>query len=163
MFTNPFSQGRVRQWAHFSYSCMENVSIKLLGCTFLHILSICTNVNLCQKMHVCEMVMNSNRLACVYVCVFALKIAANHDLGRVFRLFHQASSLDLLEPSAVKPTQEVIKAPKFSKPSNARSRISSKSAMPSSSSTSTSNQCYFSPKTCVSLGAKYDNGENFSK
>lgn len=113
MFTNAFSQGRVRQWAHFSYSCMENVSIKLLGCTFLHILSICTNVNLCQKMHMCEMVMNSNRLACVYVCMFALKIAANHDLGRVFRLFHQTSSLDLLEPSAVKPSQEVIKAPNF--------------------------------------------------
>ena len=79
---------------------------------------------------------------CVNVCMFALKIAANHDLGRVFRLFHQTSSLDLLEPSAVKPSQEVIKAPEFSKPSNARSRISSKSAMPSSSSTSTSNPTF---------------------
>lgn len=44
---------------------------------------------------------------CVYVC---LENCSKSWLGRVFRLFHQTSSLDLLEPSAVKPSQEVIKA-----------------------------------------------------
>ncbi len=96
---------RVSQWAQFFYSCMENVSIKWLRCTFLHILSICTNVNLhlCQKMHMCEMAMNSNHFGCMCVCVCVSVCLEDCSKSRplcVLRLLHQTSSLDLLEPSA---------------------------------------------------------------
>ena len=84
---------------------------------------------------------------CMHVCVCVSVCLEDCSKSRplcVLRLFHQTSSLDLLEPSAkIEESNQVKRSMKKNNvtikagpPSNARSRISSKSAMPSNSSTS---------------------------